>query len=282
MSIITSLAIINLRMTNSIKNRLNLSWISGITRVRLSKIITTFFYCKICRKVCLFVLWPRLNDETVNETDNFSDLDPYTSPRWLVDIELDGTRKMLCESRVFFAFYLRIFTDSSMDELLDTKEMPASENKVNHYVQINPQESKMAHALSGITQSHTAETKDIGFISAQGANEEFVSSFKMIWSVYSRLIQLLFVKNVIRQIFEEPFKKGTEDFSDFQKDCFALLSRSKAAPTDSLTSRIATTLTKCLNRSNGMQLMCTMWMDIVDCLNTRWDNTENIHGLAYQ
>lgn len=43
------------------------------------------------------MLWPRLNDETVNETDNFSDLDPYTSPRWLVNFELDGTRKMLCE-----------------------------------------------------------------------------------------------------------------------------------------------------------------------------------------
>jgi hypothetical protein len=64
-----------------------------------------------------------------------------------------------------------------MDELLDTKEMPASENKVSYFVQSLPKEPKMAHALSGITQTHATETTDIGFISAHSSNERSVSYY---------------------------------------------------------------------------------------------------------
>lgn len=82
----------------------------------------------------------------------------------------------------------------------------------------------------------------------------------------------------MRQMFGDPFDKTTNEYSEFQQKCLGLLSKSKGAPLESLTSRISITLTKCLNMTNGVQLICTLWLEFVDRLSSRWDDTENIEG----
>ncbi|KAI6170653.1 Rab3 GTPase-activating protein catalytic subunit [Aphelenchoides bicaudatus] len=185
------------------------------------------------KKICLSVMWPRLNDETVNETDNFSDLDPYTSPRWLVEMKLDGSRKMLF---------------STMDELLDTKEMPASESRLTQFASIQQKEPELASALSMITRSHATDTTDIGFISGVSRSET----------------QQHFINSVVRQVYENPFNdEPIANPTDFQSKCLAELQKSKTAPLNSLTLRISTVLAKCLNSEGGLVKMCTLWFDFV-------------------
>jgi hypothetical protein len=96
----------------------------------------------------------------VNETDNFSDLDPYASPRWLVEVKFDGSRKMLY---------------STMDELIDLRETSDSEYKVTHYAHTHRSDgSDMASALSMITQSNATDTTSISFVNATSPAEHIV------------------------------------------------------------------------------------------------------------
>lgn len=64
-----------------------------------------------------------------------------------------------------------------MDELLDTKEMPASENRLTHFASVQHREPEMASALSMITRSHATEAADIGFVGGVSRSESLVSAY---------------------------------------------------------------------------------------------------------
>ncbi|KAI6229485.1 Rab3 GTPase-activating protein catalytic subunit [Aphelenchoides besseyi] len=203
------------------------------------------------RQVQLSVLWPRLNDETVNENEHFSDLDPYTSPRWLVDVKFDTSRKML---------------HSIMDELIDLHEAPYSNKPVTDYIPAIKTEPQIANALSELTHGHTSEVADINFVrrteSAEGSR--------------------LFAVEAIQRLFsnDDVIVGEMTNQTEFHAKCLNKLNSCKAAPRDSLTSRISVLLAKCLmNGENSIERFCHVWHHFVIELGNRFDEAENLPGL---
>lgn len=154
--------------------------------------------------------------------------------------------------------------------------MPSSERRVVHFASVNQKKPEMASALSIITRSHATEASDIGFITTT-PSETLVSLIQCPYCNYQ--FQQHFINRTICSVFENPPRNvQVAEPSDFQTKCLDELQKSKAAPSDSLSSRISIVLSNCLNSEGGIEKMCTLWMEFVDRLSLRWDNSDNIFG----
>ena len=126
----------------------------------------------VFRELFLRVLWPRLNEETANETEHFSDLEPCASPRWLVEARFDESHKLLRAFRVMAAGDDRAHSiaDVLVDELLDMGAGAYAENKVTSFLQVE-EPPEFAAAFDSLTQNHTTDATKINFRTKNVADE---------------------------------------------------------------------------------------------------------------
>ncbi|CAD5226992.1 unnamed protein product [Bursaphelenchus xylophilus] len=204
----------------------------------------------IINELKLSTIWPKLNDQTINETETFSDLDPLLAPRWILGVKFNHECKQLY---------------NSLNELLDVREASTGDIKVSDFVEYKNEDSKpMGNALSALTQDHTQN--EVTFVG----------------NTTSRAMRTRdYAKGKLKDVIENEFKasESTEP-TEFHKKFLEDLSQCKSAPDETLVSRISVVLLKCLlSNRDQIDRFAAVWFEFVLYLRSCWENAKVIKGI---
>ncbi|VDM47681.1 unnamed protein product [Toxocara canis] len=228
-----------------------------------------------------------MRQETLNENDVYSDLDPLTAPFWSASAAFEDGAPCLM--------------NLSMKTLLDTAAGDEGELHLSGILGIaaDAEESSVQTALASI-----AEPRSLSITNPAGIVDESTAISALD---VARWISAIFAEReshektlsvdtktmservsapgeAVKESSPLPPKKHRmeeeEDSEHARKKCMAILEHSKAAPFDSLASRIATALTYVLcHHEAGTAAFAQLWSSIVRELRTRWESGVSLPGM---
>uniref|UniRef100_F1KUP6 Rab3 GTPase-activating protein catalytic subunit n=1 Tax=Ascaris suum TaxID=6253 RepID=F1KUP6_ASCSU len=237
----------------------------------------------------LHTMWPNMRQETVNENDVYSDLDPLTAPFWTASASFQEGSPCLMN----LSLKTLLDTANGMEGKLHLSgilgvaadgEALSAQAALSSLVQ--PRSISITNPAGVVVEESTAipaseMSRWINAIFTEGERHEEASTV----SVSKRTIEhISFPGEVVKEKSPIPPKtpesEEPDDLKRVRKKYTILLEHSKASPFNSLASRIATALAYILcHHEAGTNAFAQLWSAIVKELRKRWENGDSLPGM---
>uniref|UniRef100_A0A915BEX9 Rab3 GTPase-activating protein catalytic subunit n=6 Tax=Parascaris univalens TaxID=6257 RepID=A0A915BEX9_PARUN len=237
----------------------------------------------------LHTMWPNMRQETVNENDVYSDLDPLTAPFWTASASFQEGSPCLMN----LSLKTLLDTANGMEGKLHLSgilgvaaegETLSAQAALSSLVQ--PQSISITNPTGIVVEESTAipaseMSRWINAIFTEGERLEEASTFSVSKTTSEHTS---FPGEVVKEKSPIPPKtpenEEPDDIKRVRKKCMMLLEHSKASSLNSLASRIGTALAYILcHHEAGTSAFAQLWSAVVKELRKRWENGDSLPGM---